>query len=1555
MSGVVTTVNQSTRRRRIIIIFRFFALVAMLAVVLVPSARVEAQELSLVNQGLFFEQPRFLEPDSAFFPRAVSNGRTMAVVYQEVERQQNNEGIIHLSIAVSDDGRQWERYRRVIGPIRFRRESPPDLFSSVMTAGGNIYVVLAESPSQTRVLRSTNRGRDFDTVATLATQVTSVSPRLSLREDGGLLLFVNQNIGATQTVLYSYSDTGTQWSDFQALEVDADIGFSFLPTHVSANGREYVVFQSINPLRAVTYQLYSTYSDDGGRSWSPARQLTEFVAPWESGDPLSYDNQRPHLRAANNTLQLAWERASEQGWTRVYFSELNRDGVRVGPVQNVTPDFREASYPRIVRFEDRSYILWFTNPFGDSRVYIAGFDRGIWRSRNLSPGPGSSAFGTAVVNRGRLHLFWQQQRDARRVALVYMEPDQHAAPPTVFPENFVLGRRSNAEVARFRWTPAPDASGIVGYNWVWSRDPDVAVPQQPRVDEETRAAAFPADEDGRWYFRIAAVDRAGNWSEPVTTVFERDRTPPGRVAFESPRTDAAGFLVSNTFTVRWEPPDDEDVAGYTVSLQRIGPHGMEADPQTVALRDPPPTIQTRDTAVSRRNIDNGLYALSVAAIDEVGNVGETETIFLRLNKYIPVTEVHNLASRQDRLGRYTVDITGRGFTSQGTVERIIVDRDGAEPYDYVFERRDGAFTVEGDRTISNLVIDLIRSGEYRIGIDHPRRGVYFSPRTLTFEASGTVTFGDFTVRYAPDYRVAPRSLIYFAATDVLTWVVLVFMALAVVFSTTRITSLVQEGRAIQIEAQALITGKVLSRELQQERIRAMKRRGLGLRVKFAFFVVILVASVVVAVAFFVGNAALQRQESILARGLEQRIEVLLESVSGRAEQLLVSPAGNRIDLEVLTEQSEVMPEVAFITISGQGQDRAGFDAVWATNDPLIRGGNNANLLEGLPRTLDTPTFVPGVSRMEDEVARRIAVLEEQLNERARTALGDAPRQLDQVTQELAQLFGAGVAEDDPRLLELNNAERDLRRQINRVLSETGSVVESLPAFDAADLSRDEREYLFYRPVVFYQSGEDPELARYFRGVVRMGVSTELILAEIDDARRELIISTAYVALGAVTAGIIGAMLLATIVVIPIRRLVRGVEVIRDTENKLKLADHSVVVKSRDELSVLADTINSMTQGLVRAAEANKDLVMGKEIQQMFIPLKTDGGRKQTTAFEDLPGAEFAGYYEGAKGVSGDYFSYLKLDETHYGLIKCDVSGKGVSAALIMVQVATIFGIWFRDWAHDSSKRNLPDLVVQINDTLEEMGFKGKFAAFTLGVLNVATGEIVMCNAGDNQLHVAEAASKRVNQLSMPEAPAAGVFPSMMLPKGFPQTKVTLKPGDVVLFFTDGVEESKRLLRNPDYSVHTVTEEDKQKGRVPEDFSEGVTDEEFGIARIHEICAAVQNRGKYYLRKTMDPAAEELLFDFSDLGTTAENLLLALIAVEKVFRLVPNPSAGRDDRVRIDAVIDDFLKLHFRQYSEYFHHPVEVEEEGANPGYRHYAFVQEDEQYDDLTILAIRKK
>ena len=98
--------------------------------------------------------------------------------------------------------------------------------------------------------------------------------------------------------------------------------------------------------------------------------------------------------------------------------------------------------------------------------------------------------------------------------------------------------------------------------------------------------------------------------------------------------------------------------------------------------------------------------------------------------------------------------------------------------------------------------------------------------------------------------------------------------------------------------------------------------------------------------------------------------------------------------------------------------------------------------------------------------------------------------------------------------------------------------------------------------------------------------------------------------------------------------------------------------------------------------------------------------------------------------------------------------------------------------------------------------------------------------------------------------------------------------------------------------------------------------------------------------------EDLLFDFTECEGTVEEAVLAMVSVEKVFRLNPDPSATEEDRVDVDKNIDVFLKGHFKQYERYFRTKVGSEEEHSFVTYSH---MKEDDQYDDLTILAIRKK
>jgi len=144
--------------------------------------------------------------------------------------------------------------------------------------------------------------------------------------------------------------------------------------------------------------------------------------------------------------------------------------------------------------------------------------------------------------------------------------------------------------------------------------------------------------------------------------------------------------------------------------------------------------------------------------------------------------------------------------------------------------------------------------------------------------------------------------------------------------------------------------------------------------------------------------------------------------------------------------------------------------------------------------------------------------------------------------------------------------------------------------------------------------------------------------------------------------------------------------------------------------------------------------------------------------------------------------------------------------------------------------------------------------------------------------------------------------------------------------------------------------------IHENHGVGLDYEEFGEERIKAVLAAVDAKGRYRLEKHHDPVPDgELSFDFSGCEGTLEEKVMALIAVEKVFRLYPDPSAGQRDSVVVDEKIDAFLLRHFDQVRLYRKEDLVRPLGKDNPGYVAWGGIREDEQYDDLTILGIQRK
>jgi len=111
--------------------------------------------------------------------------------------------------------------------------------------------------------------------------------------------------------------------------------------------------------------------------------------------------------------------------------------------------------------------------------------------------------------------------------------------------------------------------------------------------------------------------------------------------------------------------------------------------------------------------------------------------------------------------------------------------------------------------------------------------------------------------------------------------------------------------------------------------------------------------------------------------------------------------------------------------------------------------------------------------------------------------------------------------------------------------------------------------------------------------------------------------------------------------------------------------HRISVKSHDQLATLANSFNSMTESIENLIEEQKEkqrlqneLTIAQEVQEQLYPQH----------ISQLASLEVYGFCRPARTVSGDYYDFLTLNSDRLILAVGDVSGKGISAALLMATI-----------------------------------------------------------------------------------------------------------------------------------------------------------------------------------------------------------------------------------------------------------------------------------------------
>ncbi|MCB0210223.1 MAG: SpoIIE family protein phosphatase [Anaerolineae bacterium] len=203
------------------------------------------------------------------------------------------------------------------------------------------------------------------------------------------------------------------------------------------------------------------------------------------------------------------------------------------------------------------------------------------------------------------------------------------------------------------------------------------------------------------------------------------------------------------------------------------------------------------------------------------------------------------------------------------------------------------------------------------------------------------------------------------------------------------------------------------------------------------------------------------------------------------------------------------------------------------------------------------------------------------------------------------------------------------------------------------------------------------------------------------------------------------------------------------------------------------TLQTLEQQL-RYEHLQKELEAAGKIQANILP-------KKMPLFPNHPQVDVFATMEPAKEVGGDFFDAFALDNDNIYIAIGDVSGKGMPAALFMVRVITLLRMGISDEATFGAV--LPMVNRQLCQNNEDCMFVSMFVA----LLNVTTGRLTYVNGGHNRPFFARSGGT-FELLDVPRSLVLGLRENMV----YDVAEITLKPGDTLVLYTDGVTEAENL-------------------------------------------------------------------------------------------------------------------------------------------------------------------
>ncbi len=209
-------------------------------------------------------------------------------------------------------------------------------------------------------------------------------------------------------------------------------------------------------------------------------------------------------------------------------------------------------------------------------------------------------------------------------------------------------------------------------------------------------------------------------------------------------------------------------------------------------------------------------------------------------------------------------------------------------------------------------------------------------------------------------------------------------------------------------------------------------------------------------------------------------------------------------------------------------------------------------------------------------------------------------------------------------------------------------------------------------------------------------------------------------------------------------------------------------------SRLAESVRRISLLLAEQRRWRREIEAAKEVQEGLFPY----------APSVTHGIDYAGSCREAIGIGGDYYDFIPLGPDRIAIVLADISGKGVSAALLMAGLHARLQALAPRWQDE-----VAELLSELNLAMILPGGQSRFATLFYGLYDGSLRTLTCGNAGHQPPILCRAAEVRAGSTGIVQLRATGTVLGLFRDAVFQQLSVGVSPGDLLVAFSDGVSEA----------------------------------------------------------------------------------------------------------------------------------------------------------------------